>query len=72
MLDLQNLIGAVLDNVGNGVTVGRAKQKGLHYEQIQSALQEIGLKWRCASFWHELVPQDHRPECPGRWFQKMI
>jgi hypothetical protein len=55
VLDLQDLIGAVLDNVGNGVTVGWAEKQGLQDEQIERALQKIGLEWRCAAFGHGLA-----------------
>jgi hypothetical protein len=67
VLDLENFVGAVLDDMGDGVTVGGAEQKGLQDEQIERALQEIGLEWRRAALWHGLVSQDHRPK-----YQKMI
>jgi hypothetical protein len=55
VLYLQDLIGAVLDNVGNGVTVGRTEQQCLQDEEIERALQKIGLEWRCAALGHGLA-----------------
>jgi hypothetical protein len=57
VLNLQDFVGAVLDNVGNGVTVGWAEKQCLQDQQIERALQEIGFERRCASFWHGCVPQ---------------
>src|SRR6478672_4052570 len=52
MLHLQNFIGALLNGVGNGVSVGRSDQQGLEHEEIESSLKNLTLQRVCATFGH--------------------
>jgi hypothetical protein len=61
VLDLKYFVGAVFDDVSDGVAMGGAEQKGLQDEQIEGTLQEVSFEWRCGAFWHfrRCLPEDH-------------
>jgi len=52
MFDLENRVGAMFDNVGDGVPMRCAEHESLQYQKVQCALEQIRLQRRCASFSH--------------------
>jgi len=55
VLDLKDLIGAMFNDMGYGVAVGGAEEKGLQNEQIEGSLEEISFEWRGGAFGHCVV-----------------
>lgn len=53
MLHLQDVFGAALDDMSDGVAVGRTQNQRLQDQHVQRALQQISLKRRCSFFCHE-------------------
>src|SRR5216683_3932160 len=61
VLDLQNLIRAMLDHVSDGVSVRRAKSQRLQEQQVERTLDQVALQRSSASFGHkcDCTPEDH-------------
>jgi hypothetical protein len=49
MLDLQNIVRAALNRVGDGLSMGWAHDKRLEDEHVQGSLDHFGLQRRFAS-----------------------
>ena len=61
MLDLQHVLGLVLDGVRDGVAVRRPEDEGSQDEQIERALQQLSLHRRVGALRH-VTPEDNLPE----------
>jgi hypothetical protein len=61
VFDLQNIVGAVLDDVSDGVAVGRTQGQRLQNQHVERALNQVALKRRSATLWHtnHSTPEDH-------------
>ena len=52
MLDLEDFVGAVLDDVGDGVAVRGAEEEGLQDEEVEGSLKEVGFEGGCGALGH--------------------
>ena len=51
VFDLEHHLGAMGDDMGNRVAVGRTHRQGLQDEQVERALEQLALEWRVSSAW---------------------
>ena len=52
MLDLENIVGTLLDGVGDGVAVRRPERQRFQDQQIERALEQLALHRRVSAFRH--------------------
>jgi pimeloyl-ACP methyl ester carboxylesterase len=65
VLDLQHTLRTLLNDVGDGVAVGRAEQERPQNQDVERALDQLAVERRCAAFGHRLfnrhIPIDNLP-----------